>query len=159
MYPGTMQYLNTSPVSDVTVQSSASQNLWSTQGKHYDLFTGHMQYQNYCMQSLFASLPRTFFLIQYPRHFPFSSFNLFVFWYFPFLHLSRDMELLAYPRNKREDWPGHSPELLAGERAVLRHGYCDYRIGEAEVQYLDANFRQRERERENYPNLAWKKFC
>jgi len=37
MYPGAMQYLNTSPVSDVTVQSSASQNLWSTQGKHYGL--------------------------------------------------------------------------------------------------------------------------
>lgn len=46
MYPGAMQYLNTSPVSDVTVQNSASQNLWSTQGKHYDLFIGHMQYGN-----------------------------------------------------------------------------------------------------------------
>jgi len=79
MYPGAMQYLNTSPVSDVTVQSSASQNLWSTQGKHYDLFTGYMQYENYCMPSLFASLPLTFFFkIQYPLHFPFSS-NLFVF--------------------------------------------------------------------------------
>ena len=65
MYPGAMQYLNTSPVSDVTVQSNASQNLWSTQGKHYELFIGHMQYAK--------------FICQYPRHFPFSTFNLFVF--------------------------------------------------------------------------------
>jgi hypothetical protein len=39
MYPSAMQYLNTSPGSEVTVQSAASQNLWSTQGERAFIHT------------------------------------------------------------------------------------------------------------------------
>lgn len=60
--PHAMQYLNTSPGSDVTIQSATSQNLWSTQGKCYIAFVRHRHWENDHLLKNLKQSPHLFLL-------------------------------------------------------------------------------------------------